>query len=376
MSEPTPPVPQRIFPQPVFPPTPDNEVRIVVLGGGRAGIYTISTCPQFPRTKYGGDSFPISIHCRSEMEANAVWSVQSVVRLIEHQNKSQIKAALLANVLACGMFVERGESTIDCYASLFNGLNRPCIYLSWDDAYSHHAYFQWSKVSRAKTFVDALVFLCNKENTTPAWNNPVSFRRPTVGIQEVVESLSQVSIGSSQQALLPARTQSSAVVPDASPPSYFALGPSTPSSSLTHTSSSSENGEDDADAFALTPIWALGYNTHSWPHNYTFVHAREIGGRIIRSFKTIPSSTVIVPSLGRHADRIVDVYGYPLWVIFQLRDAYVDARKDVDNPCRTFIIEMVGHGMTHMEAGMLYDIMEIPAVEMIKYRQRFDFDIL
>lgn len=34
---------ERIYPKPVFPPTPESDVHIVVLGGIIAGVYTLAT---------------------------------------------------------------------------------------------------------------------------------------------------------------------------------------------------------------------------------------------------------------------------------------------------------------------------------------------
>lgn len=60
-----------------------------------------------------------------------VYRVQSVVRSIETRGKAEIQAALVRSAIACGMFMEGDESTVDCYASIFNKPNRACIYLSW-----------------------------------------------------------------------------------------------------------------------------------------------------------------------------------------------------------------------------------------------------
>ncbi|KAK7677030.1 hypothetical protein QCA50_019995 [Cerrena zonata] len=94
-----------------------------------------------------------------------VYRVQSVVRTVETRSKTDIQAALMRSAIACGLFIEGDESTVDCYASIFNKLNCPCIYLSWDDAYPHHAYYKWSKAGRAKTFIDGLIILICKEKS-------------------------------------------------------------------------------------------------------------------------------------------------------------------------------------------------------------------
>ncbi|KAK7685838.1 hypothetical protein QCA50_011184 [Cerrena zonata] len=366
---------QRTYPKPVFPPTPDDNVRIVVLGSGMAGTYTLATCPTFPRTKYKGDSFLISVHCRSEAEANEVWMLQSLVRMIEHSDKTTIEATLMGSALACGLFVHDGKSTIDCYASLFNRLERPCIYLSWDDAHPHHFQFTWSKVARAKTFVDALVLLCHKKNISYPWSQVFEFPRPVSDTQDISLDLSRLSLGSSQSppsrslTASEGRTSSdtpSLVVPDTAPPSYYAEGLSLPTTS--------HAAENERDIFESIPVWALGYDSHSWPHDYAFVRVRDIEGRVIRSYNAIPSGTVSVPSLGSRADRIVDMYGCELSTILRLYFAYKDARLEADNPCRAFIIEMVGHGMCHMEAGFLFDQIEMPDGDNIPYRERLDLD--
>ncbi|KAK7677031.1 hypothetical protein QCA50_019996 [Cerrena zonata] len=40
-----------IYPRPVFDPTPEDQVRIVVLGSTMAGIYDLAICPAFPHVK-------------------------------------------------------------------------------------------------------------------------------------------------------------------------------------------------------------------------------------------------------------------------------------------------------------------------------------
>lgn len=112
------------------------------------------------------------------------------------------------------------------YYPLLCKLLTPCEHR--DDAYPHHAFFKWSKCSRAKTFVDALVLLSHKPNTSTPWNHLVHFPRPALDVRNLVEGLSRVSVGSSQAALPRQATPSQAVlpsgsstaIPDASPPSY------------------------------------------------------------------------------------------------------------------------------------------------------------
>lgn len=104
-----------------------------------------------------------------------------------------------------------------------------------------------------------------------------------------------------------------------------------------------------------------------------FVHVRDIDGQVIRSLKEIPSRTVTVPSLGRNADIIVDGFGYSVSTIVKLRNAFLNAREVVDNPCYAFIVEMVEQGMSLMEAGSIFG-----AIETTKEatRERLDFELL
>ncbi|KAK7689757.1 hypothetical protein QCA50_006396 [Cerrena zonata] len=367
---------ERVYPRPVFDPTPEDQVRIVVLGSTAAGIYELATCPAFPRAKWDGESFPIAVYCRSEAEAARVYKVQSVVRTVETRSKEDIQAALVRSAIACALFMEGDESTIDCYASIFNKLNRPCIYLSWDDAYPHHAYYKWSKAVRAKTFVDGLIILIRKDKSDlpSSWTQLVDFPRPVIDMQSIAGELAQMSVGSSQagvsrqvtasQAIL--SSGSSAAIPDTSPPSYSegnALGLSTSLPTISHV-------PGDGDVFASIPIWALGHNVHSFPPNYAFVRVRDTSGRVIRSLKEIPSRTIPVPSLGRNADLLVDILGLPVATIVQIRNAFLNAREVEDNPCYAFIVEMVGHGMTLMEAGSIYN--EIETTKEAS-RERLDF---
>lgn len=247
--------------------------------------------------------------------------------------------------------------------------------------------------------MDALIYLCHKSSGSTPWNHLVQFPRPAVDVQNIADGLSQVAIGSSQTALsrqattshAPLSDATPAAIPDVLPPSYSegnALGLSVPLPPI------AQSLEDNDGLFDPVPVWALGYDTCSFPNSkfsfpyltitlkmlspldYAFVRAREIDGSIIHSFKEIPAATVSVPSLGRNADVVIDSLGYPLSTLLQLRNAFSDAREVTDNPQHAFILEMVNQGMSILEAGMFYGLIEMPSREKVKYRQRMDFDVL
>lgn len=73
--------------------------------------------------------FPLTILCRSAIEAKEVWKLQTMVKLVETRARKVAAAAFIMNVVVCNMFTH--DDTAKFYVAFLNLWNRPVIYFSW-----------------------------------------------------------------------------------------------------------------------------------------------------------------------------------------------------------------------------------------------------
>ncbi|KAK7683801.1 hypothetical protein QCA50_013177 [Cerrena zonata] len=173
--------------------TPEDNVCVVVLGGESAGIYSTKSLPRklFPSTDftYSSELFPILVYCRTLVDAESVWKVQSLIRTIEtKQDVNEISHRLLTSPSLGDLFSESAPGEIAFYAALFNWLRRPIIFFSWADAYAYVSAYKSAKVVEAETFVDALVYLCDRPRETGGIDEVVRFERPSA-VEEAIEQM-------------------------------------------------------------------------------------------------------------------------------------------------------------------------------------------
>ncbi|KAK7683363.1 hypothetical protein QCA50_013625 [Cerrena zonata] len=350
--------------------TARDKVRIVVLGGSSVGVYTIErfvvkfiinkvymltkypSCPTnlFSVFEYTSKCFPIVVHCRSPAEANAVWRLQSFVRTLERKTGvNEITFALLTDHTICALFGESVPGVVEFYTALFNKAQRPTIFLSWDDAYPYIVGYDQAKIAETSTFVDAMVYLCVRPRTTAKMDEIIHYERPS-------EKASEPSTMSGSQ-----RMNNSEL---------------SEASTLTSNSVACQNASHHASGALQSPSTstdpARGRLTHD--HGRTYVHARNIYGHIVKSFKDRPSTSISVLSLGQLADRLADTLGHTTSTILRLHQTHLDAHQ-LSTPERYFVDTMVSHGMPYVDAVLYWDMMRLTPSRGFEFRERMSLDI-
>ena len=85
---------------------------------------------QLPHADVGGSCFPLSVHCRSQNEAERVWNIlEPIADVVANLAKEDVAAAFLMNVVVRKLFENDPQVTV--YAAFLGFNRRPVVYLSW-----------------------------------------------------------------------------------------------------------------------------------------------------------------------------------------------------------------------------------------------------
>ena len=93
-------------------------------------IIMLTRTRQLPHASIGGTCFPLSIHCRSQQEAERVWHIlQPIADVMENEGKADVAAAFMVNVVVRKLF--QNEQGMEFFAAFLGFHGRPVVYLSW-----------------------------------------------------------------------------------------------------------------------------------------------------------------------------------------------------------------------------------------------------
>ena len=85
---------------------------------------------QLPHADVGGSCFPLSVHCRSQNEAERVWNIlEPITDVVENKAKEEVAAAFLLNVVVRKLF--ESDPQVTAHAAFLGFHRRPVVYLSW-----------------------------------------------------------------------------------------------------------------------------------------------------------------------------------------------------------------------------------------------------
>lgn len=133
--------------QPSTDPTSLAEAQFVILGGPDAGIRTLTEYVFFsimrlralttkayrhsdvPPAASAGPCPPLSVLCRSYADAEKVWQLQPMIKVIERRSRTDVAAALMMNIVVRGLFAD--DQTVRFHAAFLGFFNRPVVYFSW-----------------------------------------------------------------------------------------------------------------------------------------------------------------------------------------------------------------------------------------------------
>lgn len=255
-----------------------------------------------------------------------------------------------------------------------------------DEAYPfvRHYNFPRSYVQRAKSLVDALVWLCLGPSCgAPGIHNPVEYVRPKQ-IQRVVP-VKQAKPISRSNVLLPSTSSDRRPIVVVSDNSDSDEDATTPEPAPPHL--------DLSECVVTLPIWltellmdahnnnmngrqALAFSHKTWKLMHLFleppvVHVRDIGGNIVRTYTTCPKGADTVPCLGALADRLVDLLGYEPSTVCCLYSVYTTACQAHGDQRQEFVEVMAEYGMPLFEAAMFWRAIQVRPDEPGATRERF-----
>ncbi|KAK7682014.1 hypothetical protein QCA50_014978 [Cerrena zonata] len=356
------------YPKPTTEPTPFEDVRLVVLGGSEAGIHLVANEQGMsPLMNPAGPCFPISIYCRSLAEAEKVWQLQGLVEIVEKEAEKKVAAAFITNVVVCHLFTK--DQTAVFHAALLGFYRRPMIFFSWADVHRYTLCFPDTRVQRAKTFVDAILYLWLSPRTPANLSYAVEFVRPPPP--------EHIVLAGSRHQSLPMQTTSRTI--EASPPM------ASTSTSMPHVVVVGDSSDDEAPApvssshserkVSSIPTWVSNILQNADIADDTVLYrTRSIKGERIHNYtRAAPTTMVLVPSLGAVVDIVVDGLGFTPNTIRRLHTMFIDARLLSPSHNGQFLNVMGGYGMSLVEAAMFWDLIHIPNGTTFKYREMYIF---
>ncbi|KAK7684485.1 hypothetical protein QCA50_005665 [Cerrena zonata] len=339
--------------QPTTEPTPVENARLVVIGGSRAGIHRVVEGYEgiAPLTEYAGPCFPLSVYCRSLAEAETVWQLQSIAQIMERESEQKVAAAFITSVVVCHLFNK--DETAVFHAAFLGFYRRPMVFFSWADAYPYAQCFPDSKVQRVKTFVDAIIWLCLRPRSSVDLEHAVEFVRPQPLGRIVLVGDSQVSL-----------TQAASQKIEASPPIASTSASVLPVVAI----SDSERAASGMPTWVSDILWNAEVSADT-----IFYRTRNIKGELLRSYKSAPADTVLVPSLGAIVDIVVDGLGFTPDTIRRLHTTFIDARQLSSSHNGWFLNTMAKHHMSLVEAAMFWGLIRVPNGTTFQYREKYVF---